>query len=313
MRIVTNLATFDPHACPKPIVALGNFDGVHRGHQAIFRYVATQAHALGGTGMVFTFDPHPLEVLAPDKAPPLLTTYEQKMRLLEALGITVGLRIPFTMDFARQEPLAFVREVLCQRLGTHEVVVGPNFHFGYQRAGTVAFLQAHAATYGYTVTVVQPIMQDDLLVSSSNIRRLLLAGQVDQAAQLLGRYYTVEGPVVEGFRRGTPLGFPTANVRPFNALVPQPGVYAVRVACEAGLYPGVANVGYNPTFGNQALSVEAHLFDVTLNLYGATVGVEFVQRLRDERKFASVDELVAQIAQDAACARTVHAQAAMAL
>ena len=153
-------------------------------------------------------------------------------------------------------------------------------------------------------------MQDGTVVSSSNIRRLLQQGQVEQAARLLGRYYAIEGPVVEGFRRGTQLGFPTANVRSINAIVPHQGVYAVRVEWNGRLYPGVANVGYNPTFGNQALSVEAHLFDVQANLYGATVRVEFLHRLRDERKFASVEELVAQIACDAQYARTVHAQLA---
>jgi riboflavin kinase/FMN adenylyltransferase len=260
--------------------------------------------------MVFTFEPHPLQVLAPEKAPPLLTTYEQKMRLIAALGITVGLRVPFTAQFARQEPIAFVREVLWRHLGIHEVVVGHDFRFGHRRAGTVDFLQAQAERFGYRVTVIPAIMQDDTVVSSSNIRRLLLQGQVTQAARLLGRHYAIEGPVVEGFRRGRQLGFPTANVRPLNAIVPHKGVYTVRVEWENRLYPGVANVGYNPTFGNQALSVEAHLFDVDADLYGATVRVEFLHRIRDERKFASVEELVAQIASDAQEARTVHARLA---
>jgi riboflavin kinase/FMN adenylyltransferase len=174
----------------------------------------------------------------------------------------------------------------------------------------VAFLQEQAANFGYRVTVIPAIMQDHTVVSSSNIRRLLLQGQVEQAARLLGRYYAIEGPVVEGFRRGVQLGFPTANVRPINAVVPQQGVYAVRVEWDQRLYPGVANIGYNPTFGNQALSVEAHLFDVEANLYGATVRVEFLHRIRDERTFASVEELVAQIACDAQYARQVHAQLA---
>jgi riboflavin kinase / FMN adenylyltransferase len=310
MQIVERLAAFDTLAYPKPVLALGNFDGVHRGHQAIFHHVVARAQAISGTSMVFTFEPHPLQVLAPDKAPLLLTTYEQKMRLIAALGITVGLRVSFTEQFARQEPIAFVRDVLCQRLGIHEVVVGYDFRFGHDRAGTVAFLQEQAANFGYRVTVIPAIMQEDTVVSSSNIRRLLHQGQVAQAARLLGRYYAIEGPVVEGFRRGAQLGFPTANVRPINAIVPHKGVYAVRVEWDQRLYPGVANIGYNPTFGNQALSVEAHLFDVEANLYGATVRVEFLHRLRDERKFASVEELVAQIACDAQYARQVHAQLA---
>jgi riboflavin kinase/FMN adenylyltransferase len=258
--------------------------------------------------MVFTFEPHPLHVLAPEKAPLLLTTAAQKMRLIAALGMRVGLRVPFTEAFARQEPIAFVRETLCECLGIHEVVVGHDFRFGHRRAGTVDFLQEQAAHFGYHVTVIPAIMEEETVVSSSNIRRLLFAGEVAQAARLLGRYYAIEGPVVEGFRRGAQLGFPTANVRPVHAVVPARGVYAVRVEWEAQLYPGVANVGYNPTFGNEALSVEAHLFDMQADLYGATVRVEFLQRIRDERKFASVEELVAQIACDAAYARRVHAE-----
>jgi riboflavin kinase/FMN adenylyltransferase len=310
MQIVENLAAFDTRAYPKPVLALGNFDGVHLGHQAIFQHVVTRARKVDGTSMVFTFEPHPLQVLAPEKAPPLLTTYEQKMRLIAALGIRVGLRVPFTSQFARQEPIAFVREVLWRHLGIHEVVVGHDFRFGHRRAGTVDFLQAQAEHFGYRVTVIPAIMQDNTVVSSSNIRRLLLQGQVAQAARLLGRHYAIEGPVVEGFRRGRQLGFPTANVRSINAIVPCQGVYTVRVDWDNRLYPGVANVGYNPTFGNQALSVEAHLFDVDADLYGATVRVEFLHRIRDERKFASVEELVAQIASDAQEARTVHARLA---
>jgi riboflavin kinase/FMN adenylyltransferase len=310
MQIVENLAAFDTRAYPRPVLALGNFDGVHLGHQAIFQHVVTRARKVDGTSMVFTFEPHPLQVLAPEKAPPLLTTYEQKMRLIAALGITVGLRVPFTAQFARQEPIAFVREILWRHLGIHEVVVGHDFRFGHRRAGTVDFLQAQAEHFGYRVTVIPAIMQDDTVVSSSNIRRLLLQGQVAQAARLLGRHYAIEGPVVEGFRRGRQLGFPTANVRPINAIVPHKGVYTVRVEWENRLYPGVANVGYNPTFGNETLSVEAHLFDVDVDLYDATVRVEFLHRIRDERKFASVEELAAQIASDAQEARTVHARLA---
>jgi riboflavin kinase/FMN adenylyltransferase len=312
MQIVEHLAAFDTRAYPKPVLALGNFDGVHLGHQAIFQHVVTRAREVDGTSMVFTFEPHPLQVLAPEKAPPLLTTYEQKIRLIAALGITVGLRVPFTEQFARQEPIEFVREVLWRHLGIHEVVVGHDFRFGHRRAGTVDFLQTQAAPFGYRVTVIPAIMQEDTVVSSSNIRRLLLQGQVEPAARLLGRHYAIEGPVVEGFRRGRQLGFPTANVRPINAIVPHKGVYTVRVEWENRLYPGVANVGYNPTFGNQALSVEAHLFDVDADLYGATVRVEFLHRIRDERKFASVEELAAQIVSDAQEARMVHARLATA-
>jgi riboflavin kinase/FMN adenylyltransferase len=169
-------------------------------------------------------------------------------------------------------------------------------------------LQEQAGIYGYQVTVVPPITCDNIVVSSSNIRRLLHEGQVESAARLLGRPYSIEGPVVVGHRRGATLGFPTANVRSENAIVPRPGVYAVRVVWAQHTYDGVANIGYNPTFGNEALSVEVHVFDFSGNLYGETIGIEFIARLRDERKFASVDELVAQIADDAQRARAIHAK-----
>ncbi|MGQ4807132.1 Bifunctional riboflavin kinase/FMN adenylyltransferase [Candidatus Entotheonellaceae bacterium PAL068K] len=310
MRILDGLAAIDQTAHPRPVVALGNFDGVHLGHQAILQRVVRQARDIGGTSMVLTFEPHPLQVLAPDKAPPLLTTFEQKMRLLAALGIEIGLRVPFTEAFAMQQPIEFIREVLCQTIGVHDLVVGHDYRFGHRRAGTTAFLQEQAETFGYRVTVVPAVSQEGMVVSSSTIRRLLHDGHVDAAARLFGRYYAIEGFVVEGFRRGATLGFPTANVRSVNAIVTGTGVYAVQVVWEHRLYHGVANVGYNPTFGNQALSVEAHLFDFTANLYGATIRVEFVKKIRDERTFASVDELAAQIDCDAQTARTIHAQQA---
>lgn len=308
MEILDGLAALEHTAYPKPVVALGNFDGVHLGHQAIFRQVVARAQEIGGTSMVFTFDPHPAHVLAPEKAPPLLTTFAQKMRLIAALGIAVSLRVPFTEAFARQQPLEFIRDVLCRRIGVHDLIVGYDFRFGHHRAGTPALLQEQAARCGYQVAVVPPITHEGVVVSSSNIRRLLQEGQVEAAARLLGRTYAIEGPVMEGFHRGVSLGFPTANVRPVNDVVPRPGVYAVRVEWESRLYLGVANVGYNPTFGNQALSVEAHLFDFAADLYGMTIYVAFVARLRDERKFASVEELAAQIAGDAHRARALLEQ-----
>jgi riboflavin kinase/FMN adenylyltransferase len=308
MRVLDSLVALDRTSYPKPVVALGNFDGVHLGHQAIFQQVVTRAQDIGGTSMVFTFEPHPLQVLAPEKAPPLLTTFDQKMGLIAAQGIEVGLRVPFTQAFACQQPTDFIREVLCQTIGVHDLVVGYDFRFGHRRAGTTALLQEQAAAFGYRVTVVPAITQAGTVVSSSNIRRLLQQGQVETAARLLGHYYAIAGPVVEGFRRGAALGFPTANVEPINAVVPHTGVYAVRVAWDHQRYLGVANIGYKPTFGGQTLSVEAHLFDFAADLYGVTIQIEFVKRIRDERKFASVEALAAQIACDVQRARVIHAR-----
>jgi riboflavin kinase/FMN adenylyltransferase len=310
MQILDHLNTLSQTAHARPVLALGNFDGVHLGHQAIFHHVRLRVQAIQGTGMVFTFEPHPSRVLRPEHAPPLLTTFEQKMQLIAAEGIEIGLRVPFTDVFAKQQPHEFIQEVLCRTIGARELVVGYDFRFGYQRTGTVAHLQEAAATYGYRVTVVPAISVAGWTVSSSNIRKLVRQGDVEDASRLLGRYYAVEGPVVEGFRRGRTIGFPTANVQPINEIVPQTGVYAVRVRWREAHLNGVANVGYNPTFGNDALSVEAHLFDFQADLYGETICVEFVRKIRDERKFDSVDALVAQIAQDAEQARAIHAQLA---
>lgn len=310
MRILESLEAFDRTVYPKPILALGNFDGVHLGHQAILRHAVSRARTLHGTSVVFTFDPHPRQVVAPDKAPPLLTTFDQKMRLIAAMGVEIGLRVPFTEAFMRQPPLEFIRSVLRGTIGAHEIVVGYDFRFGHHRAGTVELLQEQAATCGYGVMVVPPITLEGIVVSSSNIRRLLQDGQVEDAARLLGHHYAIEGPVVEGFRRGATLGFPTANVRSLNVIVPRTGVYAIEATWRDRVYPGVANVGYNPTFGNEQLSVEAHLFDFEADLYGETLQVAFVRRIRDERQFRSVDELAAQIACDVQTARRIHAKLA---
>ncbi len=310
MQILDHLDALSQAAYASPILALGNFDGVHLGHQAIFHHVRSRVHAIQGTGMVFTFEPHPARVLRPEHAPPLLTTFEQKMQLIAAEGIEVGLRVPFTDVFAQQQPKAFIQEVLCDTIGARELVVGYDFRFGHERAGTVKYLQEAASTYGYEVTVVEAISVAGLTVSSSNIRQLVRRGDVEDASRLLGRYYAIEGPVVEGFRRGRTIGFPTANVRSINEIVPQTGVYAVRVRWRDEPLDGVANVGYNPTFGNDVLSVEAHLFDFQADLYGETIRVEFVRKIREERKFDSVDSLIAQIAQDAEQARAIHAEIA---
>ena len=307
MRIHDSLTAIEPTSYPKPVLALGNFDGVHLGHQNIFRHVVSRAEEIGGTPMVFTFDRHPLKVLAPERAPLVLTTNAQKRSLIGALGVRVGLWIPFTEQFARQKPLAFIRDVLQERIGVHELVVGYDFRFGHCRAGNVSLLQQQAAAHGYEVTVIPPVKLGNTVVSSSTIRALLQKGQVEEAARLIGRDYALAGSVVEGFHRGAKLGFPTANVRVGHELVPRVGVYAVRVEWEGRQYPGVANVGHNPTFGNESLSAEVHLLDFEGDLYGVQLGVAFVARIRDERKFASVDELAAQIACDVQQARHIHA------
>ena len=305
---ILDLAMLDRTSTPKPVLALGNFDGVHLGHQAIFRHTVAQAQDIAGTSMVFTFDPHPLQVLAPEKAPPLLTTFAQKMRLIASHGVQMALRVPFTEAFARQQPIDFIRDILCQTIGIHALVVGYDFRFGHQRTGDTTLLHEQATQLGYAITVIPAITQEEVVVSSSNIRRLILEGHVESASRLLGRDYTIEGPVIEGFRRGATLGFPTANVQPINAVIPRTGVYAVGVTVDHHPHLGVANIGYNPTFNNPTRTVEVHIFDFAADLYGTTIEVSFVQRIRDERKFDSIDQLVAQIACDARQARAIHAR-----
>ena len=307
MRIHHSLAAIEPTSYPKPVLALGNFDGVHLGHQNIFRHVVSKAEEIGGTPMAFTFDCHPLKVLAPEKAPLALTTNAQKSGLIGALGIRVGLWIPFTEKFACQKPLAFIRDVLKERIGIHELVVGYDFRFGHCRTGNAALLQQQAAAHDYEVTVIPPVKLGDIVVSSTTIRALLQEGRVEEAARLLGRDYVLSGSVVEGFQRGATLGFPTANVQSDQEIVPREGVYAVSVEWKGQHIPGVANVGHNPTFGNESLSVEVHLLDFEGDLYGARLDVAFVSRIREERKFGSIDELKAQIASDVKVARRILA------
>ncbi len=187
MRLLDDLDALRQLACANPVLALGNFDGVHLGHQAIFRQVRARAQAIQGTGMVFTFEPHPLRVIRPEQAPPLLTTFTQKMQLIANEGIEIGLRIPFTDVFAQQQPSEFIQDVLCDRIGVRELVVGYDFRFGHQRSGTVDLLQEAAATHGYQVTVVPAIRVAELTVSSSNIRQLVEQGAIEDASRLLGR------------------------------------------------------------------------------------------------------------------------------
>ena len=307
MRIHHSLAAIEPTSYPKPVLALGNFDGVHLGHQNIFRHVVSKAEEIGGTPMAFTFDCHPLKVLAPEKAPLALTTNAQKSGLIGALGIRVGLWIPFTEKFACQKPLAFIRDVLKERIGIHELVVGYDFRFGHCRTGNAALLQQQAAPHDYEVTVIPPVKLGDIVVSSTTIRALLQEGRVEEAARLLGRDYVLSGSVVEGFQRGATLGFPTANVQSDQEIVPREGVYAVSVEWKGQRIPGVANVGHNPTFGNESLSVEVHLLDFEENLYGVRLDVAFVSCIREERKFGSIDELKTQIASDVKVARRILA------
>jgi riboflavin kinase / FMN adenylyltransferase len=286
---VTQLADVSPR--PRR-VAVGEFDGVHLGHREV----------IAGSDTVLTFEPHPMRVLRPEAAPALLTSLETKAELIASLGVRELVVIPFDEEFARQGPEAFVDEILVGRLGATHVSVGENFRFGHDAAGDTARLIADER---FQTRVVRLVEADGEIVSSSHIRALFAAGEVDQAAHFLGARFQMRGPVVHGDKRGRELGYPTANLVPDEALVcPGHGVYVAR----AGDATAAVNVGVRPTFGmGLSLLVEAYLLDRDEDLYGTELRLEFITRLRGERRFDSAEELIDQMAIDVAQARELCA------
>jgi riboflavin kinase/FMN adenylyltransferase len=302
MQVFRSLAEAAGKLTPSA-VAIGNFDGVHLGHQALFTAARTAAASFGGKSVALTFDPHPGQVLSPSLAPRLLTPLDRKLELLADAGLTAALVQTFDTDFAALEAERFARDYLLAGLGARAIAVGPDFSFGKGRAGNVDRLRAWVASAGATVTVVPKVEVDGLPVSSTRIRELVLEGRVLAAARLLGRPYDIDGQVVAGMGRGRTIGWPTANVAPRNELLPAIGVYAVRALGAFGDLPGAANLGRKPTFGEgHPITVEVHLigYDGTgkESLTGQAVRVKFIERLRPEMRFASVEALTAQIGKD---------------
>jgi riboflavin kinase/FMN adenylyltransferase len=286
----------------RPVLALGNFDGVHRGHRKILDRVCRVAGERGATALVMMFDPHPPRVVRPDKAPPLLMTTAQKLEAIEAAGIHGTAVVRFTPEVSRWDPETFVRTVLVDWLHVGEVWVGANFLFGHDRTGNFSLLRMLGAQYGFNAEKIDPVRYREFVVSSTRVRRLVTEGRVDEAGALLGRQYFIDGTVVRGDGRGRSIGFPTANICTDNELVPPHGVYATTVTMGGVTRGSVTNIGVRPTIETGgAVAIETHLFDFDADLYGASIRVGFVQRLRDERRFPSVDLLRAQI--DADCER----------
>lgn len=304
MRIIHDLKELT--AVPRHTVAtIGNFDGVHLGHRAIFRRVVAEARQAQGTATVITFNPHPLKLLSPQRAPLLIDTYAEREQLIAASHIDLLVCLPFTATLAALPATTFVTEILLRSLGLKHLIVGYDYAFGRDRQGDAIFLQGCGERYGFTVEVLPPIKQNQDVYSSTRIRQLLLEGDVETAASLLGRHFTLEGEVIHGAGRGRKLGFPTANLRTGKELLPKAGVYAVKVQHGAALLDGVANIGKNPTFGENELTVEVHLLDGQPNLYGETLRFYFVQRLRGEMRFAGIPELCAAIQSDINRARQI--------
>lgn len=297
MRIVRGLKGFTERL-PNPVLTLGNFDGVHLGHQAIFKKVVDRSRELGGTSIAFTFEPHPLKVLAPERSPRLLNTFHGKMKLFAAAGIDVVICANFTRAFADQNPEDFAREVLHDNIGVREVYVGYDYAFGKGREGSIESLVKMGSSQGFSVGVIDAVRMDDVVVSSSAIRDLIAQGKVAEAARLLGRHYAIEGEVVHGAHRGHTLGFPTANLHTANELLPALGVYAVVAHIDGSLIKGVASIGVRPTFDTGPVSVEVYLFKFQGDLYGKPMEISFVQRIRGEKKFPDAPALIEQIRRD---------------
>lgn len=288
----------------QPVLALGNFDGLHRGHMKIIDRVRRRAGERAGTPAAMTFDPHPPRVLRPDKAPPLLMTKAQKLEALSRAGMQGVAVLRFTRELSLWEPEVFVRTVLVEWLHVAEVWVGANFLFGHDRAGTFTVLRSLGARYGFRAEKIDPVRYKDFVVSSTRIRRLVSEGRVDEAGGLLGHHYFIDGTVVRGAGRGRELGFPTANLATENELVPPAGVYATTATIDGVVHPAITNIGHRPTFGDSdTIVIETHLFDLARDLYDQSLRLGFVQRMRDERAFPDVDALRAQIEADTRSAR----------
>jgi len=286
-----------------PVLTLGNFDGVHQGHQEILRRLVDTARALDGQAIVLTFHPHPVAVLAPAGAPLLITDRRSRIDRIAAFGVDTVIVQRFTPAFASVAAETFVRRLLVEGLGVRAVVVGHRVSFGHDRTGDAEALRRFGKAYGFGVEVVGPVDVDGHLVSSSAIRRAIANGELDRARALLGWMPSVGGRVVHGHHRGKSLGFPTINLRIGGLVLPPDGVYAVKVRVRGSDWPAVANLGFNPTFGQNTRSLEAHLFDFNGDLYGKRVEIGFVQRLRGEQKFSTPQALAQQIAHDCSAAR----------
>jgi riboflavin kinase/FMN adenylyltransferase len=287
------------------VVTMGNFDGIHRGHQALVLRLVEDARRRNITSVVMTFDPHPLKVVAPARAPRLILAAEDKIELFRDLGIDVLINQRFDTSFASLGAEEFVRSFIVGKLKAKKIWVGRDLRFGHGRKGNVEQLVSWGAESGFEVSIVEPILVNGARVSSSQIRELIEAGRVDEARTWLGRYHFISGTVVEGNRRGRQLGFPTANIASRTEVLPCDGIYATLFYDGYEQWLSVSSIGVNPTFGDGPRTVESYILDVNRDVYGKTIKLAFVKKIREEKKFAAVDGLVAQIQNDVRTARSI--------
>jgi riboflavin kinase/FMN adenylyltransferase len=308
MQIINDIYELE-HPFEKAVVTIGNFDGVHKGHQAILHQVIEKAEAIGGTSVAVTFEPHPIRVLKNNGQPPLITLFEQKTELIAQTGIDVLICIRFSEAFASVTARQFVEDILVRRIGTRAIIIGEDYAFGRNREGDVAFLRECGRSHGFEVIVAQWISDTfhaGERISSTRVREVVMAGNMEEAWHLLGRYYQVRGRVVSGRNRGGRLlGFPTANIHLHDELCPKTGVYAVTVFCKGNKYKGVANIGYSPTFDDNLFTVEVHILDFKEDIYNEPIRVNFIRRIRDEARFENIEALIRQIARDIDAARDI--------
>jgi riboflavin kinase/FMN adenylyltransferase len=291
------------------VITIGNFDGVHIGHQALFYEVIERANAIDGTSIAMTFEPHPLRVLKKNHTPPLITLLEQKVELIERSGVDVLICVPFTLEFAAITAVSFVEDLLVRKIGVKAIVMGEDYAFGRNREGDIALLNTLAPRLGFEVIVtslIRSVQGVAARISSTAIRELVKAGEMQQACKMLGRHFQLRGIVVTGRDRGGKLlGFPTANLKIEEELCPKTGIYAVTVETRRGVHLGVANIGYSPTFDDRQFTVEVHILDFNEAIYGEKIRVNFVKRLRGEIKFAGIEALKQQIGKDVESARRI--------
>ena len=304
MKLIRKLEDF-PQSLKGGALTIGNFDGVHRGHAAIVDRLKSHSSQCGGPAVVFTFDPHPVRLLRPEQTPPPLTWTNRKADLLSELGVDVIIAYPTDQSFLELTYQQFFQQIVIDAIGVSAVVEGPNFFFGKNREGDVDVLQRLCGERDIAVEIVQPVKVNGDYISSSRIRKLIADGEVGIARQLLTRPYRIRGMVVHGAARGAKIGFPTANVDAIDTLIPADGVYAGRAYIDGRAHLAAINIGPNPTFGEHARKVEAHLLDFENSIYGRPIEVDFIDRLRDIRQFESPEELKQCVENDIASARRV--------
>lgn len=304
MRILIGSEVFNKNFT-KSAVTIGNFDGVHRGHVELFNRLKGISAANGLPSVVVTFEPHPLKVLAPDSAPYLITTFDQKIALISDSGVDCLVVVPFTSELSQMSAEDFVVRILCESLGMRHILIGHDYAFGRGREGNYETLEHLGLDHGFTLDDLEPVGHGNMIYSSSLVRNNLMSGDMSAVSGILGRYYMISGSVVHGRDIGHSIGFPTANISTSNELIPPDGVYAVMALVEGRLIKGACNIGVNPTFGGGSRTIEVFLLNFSGQIYGEEIAVYFVQKLRDVVKYPDADSLVKAISNDVERTRTI--------